>query len=62
MGPMEPKEVLMEASKSVGVVRLTGTRKCLWRIAFVVKEPVDGTQKGVTMVMNIVFKIPQEKV
>ena len=51
----------MEGPESVGVELLAGARKVVVRESVVTEELVNGRLKGIKVVVNIVFKIPQEQ-
>ena len=51
----------MEGPESVGVEPVAGARKVVVRERVVTEELVDGRLKGIEVVVNVMFKVPQEK-
>ena len=51
----------MEGPESVGVEPVAGARKVVVRERVVTEELMDGRLKGVEVVINVMFKVPQEK-
>ena len=51
----------MEGPESVGVELLTGARRVVVRESVVIEELVNDGLKGIKVVVNIVFEIPQEQ-
>ena len=51
----------MEGPESVGVEPVAGARKVVVRESVVMEELVDGGLKGIEVVVNVVFKVFQEK-
>ena len=51
----------MEGPESVGVEPVAGTRKEVVRESVVMEELVDGRLQGIEVVVNVMFKIPEEK-
>ena len=51
----------MEGPESVGVESVAGARKVVVRERVVTEELMDGRLKGIEVVVNIMFKVPQEK-
>ena len=51
----------MEGPESVGVESVAGARKVVVRERVVIEELLDGRLKGIEVVVNVMFKVPQEK-
>ena len=52
----------MEGPESVGVESVTGARKVVVRERVVIEELMDGRLERIEVVVNVMFKVPQEKV